>query len=239
MKKIILLIFILGLLGGFFFYQHQVQAQEKTKNLPIKPQIFIQYETKPGICSLTTNDQTSLFGWNGWKLPSGITDYRINYSGIPSNLSPEAIRSIFDLSFSNIQGAGGGILFHYAGESQEFKASDDGQNTIRWSALPAGVVAMTYVWTENGRLRDADTIFNQRYTWTYTDYNGSNDCSGYKSSFDLRNIATHEFGHWTGLGDIYNLQGRDLTMYGYASRGELKKGTLGLGDIVGVRAVWP
>ena len=98
---------------------------------------------------------------------------------------------------------------------------------------------MTYIWTEDGRLADADTIFNKRYSWTSTDYDGHNDCGGTRKSFDLRNIATHEFGHWTGLGDLYNQESRDLTMYGFASRGELKKTTLGLGDITAIRGLWP
>ena len=109
-----------------------------------------------------------------------------------------------------------------------------------WKTLPSNVVALTYIWTDNnGRLAGADTIFNKRYSWSYTNYTGKNDCGGLKSGFDIKNIATHEFGHWMGLGDLYNASSKDLTMYGYASRGELKKDTLGLGDINGVRAVWP
>jgi len=91
----------------------------------------------------------------------------------------------------------------------------------------------------DNRLVSSDTIFNNRYQWTYAGYDGTNDCGGYKSSFDIRNIATHEFGHWTGLGDLYDNESKDMTMYGYASRSELKKSTLGIGDITGIKAVWP
>jgi len=213
------------------------QAAKNTNN---SPRIFIQYFGKPTVCRQTTNDQVNIFGWGGWKMQSGLTDYRINYSTMPSYLPRELVTAVFDLSFSTLQGAGGGILFHSAGSSTESSPSNNGQNTIMWKALPVGYVAITYIWTDaNGRLAGADTIFNTRYRWSYTHYTGSNDCGGLKSTFDLRDVATHEFGHWMGLGDLYNLEARDLTMYGYASRGELKKSTLGLGDITGARAVWP
>jgi len=55
----------------------------------------------------------------------------------------------------------------------------------------------------------------------------------------VQDIATHEFGHWVGLDDLYLSLDRDLTMYGYGAGGELKKRTLGTGDITGVRAVAP
>lgn len=204
------------------------------------PRVLIQYFGKPTTCQSTRNDQVNVFGWGGWKLQSGLTDYRINYSTMPSYLSRGLVTAIFDLSFSALQGAGGGILFSGAGSSTESAPSNNGQNTIMWKTLPASYVAVTYIWVDgNSRLAGADTIFNSRYRWSYANYTGSNDCGGSKSTFDLRNIATHEFGHWMGLGDLYNLGARDLTMYGYASRGELKKDTLGLGDITGARAVWP
>ena len=225
------------LIGLLFIFPSLSQAAGKVNN---SPKVFIQYFGKPTVCRQTTNDQVNIFGWGGWKMPSGLTDYWINYSTIPSYLSRELVASVFDLSFSTLQGAGGGILFRSAGSSTESSPSNNGQNTIMWKVLPASYVAMTYIWTDgNGRLAGADTIFNTRYRWSYTNYTGSNDCRGSKATFDLRNIATHEFGHWMGLGDLYNSQARDLTMYGYASRGELKKDTLGLGDITGARAVWP
>jgi hypothetical protein len=217
-----------------------VEIEKETMKEIGTPHVLIQYNSIPKVCTRTTNDQVNHFGWGGWKLQSGITDYRVNFNTLPVGVSRQMAEASIDLSFSNLQGAGGGILFHNAGETSVANPADDGQNAIFWRNLPASYVAVTYIWTDgHGRLKDADTIFNRRYSWAYTGYNGQNDCNGKKGAFDLRDIATHEFGHWMGLGDLYDSGSKDLTMYGYASRSELKKDTLGLGDITGVRAVWP
>jgi hypothetical protein len=55
----------------------------------------------------------------------------------------------------------------------------------------------------------------------------------------VQNIATHEFGHWVGLDDLYATTDKDLTMYGYGETKELKKDSLGLGDITGATTVNP
>lgn len=244
MRKLSISLIILVTLSIFLILPQVTNAKLpaqpiSTKNLN-DPYIFINYAYIPKTCNVTTNDQSSNFGWGGWKLNSGLTDYQINFQTLPTTISRNNAFNALEASFSTLQGAGGGILFHYAGESSESQPSNDGRNTLMWRNLPANVVAMTYVWLDGDRrLSGADTVFNRRYPWSYTVYNGHNDCLGAKSSFDLRDIATHEFGHWMGLGDLYDLASRDLTMYGYANRGELKKDTLGLGDTIGVRAVWP
>ena len=202
--------------------------------------IMIQYKAASKICTITTNDQVNQFVWTGWKMRSGITDYYINYNTIPANISRDTVKTVFDMSFSNIQGAGGGVLFHYAGETSKSVASNDSVNTLFFAPLTPKVVAVTYVWLDNNNLMtNVDTVFNNQHSWANTGYNGENDCSGAKGYYDLRNVATHEFGHWIGLGDMYHNEAKDLTMYGYANIGELKKDNLGLGDITGVRSVWP
>lgn len=228
----ILLVVFLAFLSFFPFKTQAVQNDQ--------PRVFIQYQASPNVCRQTTNDQAPYFAWAGFRLKSGITDYKINFSTLPRNFSRGSAIAIFDMSFSTIQGGGGGILFHFAGESGERSPSNDGQNTVMWRNLSAGIAAVTYVWLDtDNRVSSVDTVFNSRYRWTYTGYNGQNDCGGTRVTLDLRNVATHEFGHWAGLGDLYATCARDLTMYGYAARTELKKDNLGLGDIIGIRAVWP
>ncbi len=56
---------------------------------------------------------------------------------------------------------------------------------------------------------------------------------------DVQDIATHEFGHWVGLDDLYSDADKDLTMYGFGAGGELKKRTLGTGDADGANVVAP
>jgi hypothetical protein len=84
------------------------------------------------------------------------------------------------------------------------------------------------------------------FNWSYTtpipvsvDYSDPSNNSNYAGTYDIRNIMTHEAGHWIMLGDLYNNGDSFLTMYGYGSLGELKKDTLGKGDVIGVRKAYP
>lgn len=236
MKKFLSLIAVFGIFLGILTIS-PLSSQARTDNTP---KIFIQYAANPSTCRQTTNDQVNNYSLVGWKLQSGLTDFKINYSTGPQNFSRTQLQSIIEGAFANIQSVNNGIIFRYAGNSSTRVARNDRQNTIMWRPLPSNMVAVTYIWTDsNGRLADADTIFNNQYRWAYTIYNGSNDCSGPKTSFDLRNIAIHEFTHWMGIGDLYDANSRDLTMYGFAGKGELKKGSLGLGDVNAIRSVWP
>jgi len=70
---------------------------------------------------------------------------------------------------------------------------------------------------------------NTYYSWSV---------SGEAGKMDVQNIMTHEFGHWTGLADLYNDADYWLTMYGYGNFGETYKRTLGLGDILGLQKVY-
>ena len=55
---------------------------------------------------------------------------------------------------------------------------------------------------------------------------------------DLGTIATHEFGHWLLLEELYNKPAGDQTMYGYSTYGETSKQTLESGDIAGIEAIY-
>src|SRR3990167_8555225 len=111
------LVFVLGLVA--LSSPKLLVAKEK------KPYVFITYTGKsPKVkgCQITTNDQVNIFGVVGWRLVPGLTDYKLNYATKPRNWSDESFKSGVELAFSNIQGAGGGILFRYAGESNVSKA---------------------------------------------------------------------------------------------------------------------
>ncbi len=61
---------------------------------------------------------------------------------------------------------------------------------------------------------------------------------GVVSTFDVRDIMTHEAGYTLMLNDLYHSTDIDLTMYGYAYYAELKKDTLGYGDFLGLNAIY-
>jgi hypothetical protein len=70
---------------------------------------------------------------------------------------------------------------------------------------------------------------NTRYSWSLTSE---------ANRMDVQNIVTHEFGHWAGLADLYNSADSLLTMYGYSGYGVTYQRDLGLGDRMGVQAVY-
>lgn len=94
------------------------------------------------------------------------------------------------------------------------------------------VIAVTIVWGIWGgppgrrEIVEFDIMFDTDYSWGNAD-DGS-------EVMDLQNIATHEFGHGVGLGDLYEDAAFQETMYGYASYGEIIKRTLYYGDSAGI-----
>lgn len=246
MKKflygILALIFLIS-----FFIGVPVRQSVKAENGP-KLRVFVHFPSphkektaQTPTCLPTSNDQVNDWSWAGWQMPlSGMT-YKINYGSKPVNLSNSQIQTAISTSFSTWTSADSKQIFNYGGSTTVKNAKYDGTNALLWKNLTGSAIAITYVWyhPQTGQLLEADTIFNKRYKWSYTPYNGSNDCGGVTGTFDLQNIATHEFGHWIGLDDLYAEIDKDLTMYGYGDMGELKKNSLGAGDIIGVNAVAP
>jgi len=120
-------------------------------------------------------------------------------------------------------------VFQYMGMTSKSAGRYDGYNVISWGTYRAGVIAVTYIWQVGGRIVETDTRLNTYYKWSL---------KGEAGKMDVQNIITHEFGHWCGLADLYSDADYWLTMYGYASYGETYKRTLGLGDILGLQAVY-
>ena len=117
-------------------------------------------------------------------------------------------------------------------DSQLTAGELDYVNAVVWGNYPtSGVIAVTHFWyySGSGELVDVDTMFDTDYDWSL---------SGESDKMDLQNIATHEFGHWLVLDDLYNRPARTQTMYGYSTYGEIIKRTLESGDIAGLEAIY-
>lgn len=93
-----------------------------------------------------------------------------------------------------------------------------------------GKPATTYCYHTGSTLYDCDMVFNTYYSWS---------TSGQAGYYDVQNIATHEFGHWLWLNDLYGGGDTEKTMYGYASTGETKKRTLESDDLNGINYIYP
>lgn len=101
----------------------------------------------------------------------------------------------------------------------------NGANTTGWGALRSGTLATTCVWSRSGVAVEVD----QRYTTAYA-WSSSATCSGAK--FDLRGVATHEWGHAYGLG--HTTQASGLVMKPASTQCDVAQRTLGLGDAFGI-----
>jgi hypothetical protein len=110
----------------------------------------------------------------------------------------------------------------------------DGNNDVTWSSLNKfqNPIAVTIFWysTATGEVVETDLINNSNFPWA---------ADGDPGSYDVQNIGTHEFGHFLVLGDLYDPSDSGLTMYGYGAVGETAKVDLGVGDELGIRAIYP
>lgn len=125
------------------------------------------------------------------------------------------------------------------------------QTIIGWvPEIPGGSFGVAHAGPtperKNGYVVRATMAFNDSVPWSWTpcrQRNGSCASITGANAWDIQNVATHEFGHWLSLGDLSKDQTHsELTMWsadGPGAQGQRKKSTLGLGDILGARALYP
>jgi hypothetical protein len=118
----------------------------------------------------------------------------------------------------------------------------DGENTVAFGSLDGtvcagpGVVACVVAYSKSGEYVEADltveadlaTQLGGPFRWTTGDTTDATDSGG---NLALVDVATHEFGHWAGLGHVENSP--ELTMFPAVRDGMQ---TLGLGDMKGLLA---
>ncbi len=253
MKKLLSVILISALFVGALGIA-TASAKEKPDR-GIKQKVFVHWpETYKGkkppkpkppkpsagpACEVTGSDEAKSFSLAGWYMPTSGMDYVINTSTAPKK-TRAVVTDVISNSFQTWTNADSAQIFSYGGVTRVRTQKFDGKNVIAWKGIESGAIAITYLWyaTDTGKLIEADTIFNKNLPWIVNNPS-LGDCAGDPSSYDIQNVATHEFGHWAGLGDLYTGFDSELTMYGYGALGELKKATLGAGDILGVNIVAP
>lgn len=198
---------------------------------------------KPGkpvaSCLVTTNDNINDWGATGWHMTTDGLTYKINLGTLPSSLNSAAFQNAIVASTSAWKQADAGLKWNYGGTTNIKKATYDGTNLVAFgSARGAIAITTTWYWTGTGEIAESDMILSSGLAWSITNPSAG-DCGGVANTYDVQNIATHEFGHQVGLNDLYSSVDKDLTMYGYGTMKELKKDSLGTGDTTGARAVAP
>lgn len=191
-----------------------------------------------GLCTSDQSDPTA-FGLAGWSMPAPGLFWKLNRASLPSSIQFEDAKGALQAAFQAWTNADKDKKFTYAGETPIRRPKLDYENIVTWGKLGSGTIAVTYIRynTATKVVVDVDTVFNSRYPWYI--FTATSDCISSPVAYDIQDIATHEFGHWIGLDDLYSDDDKDLTMYGYGAGGELKKRTLELGDIAGANEVAP
>jgi hypothetical protein len=105
-------------------------------------------------------------------------------------------------------------------------AAEDGINRLLLGPITVPghehdlAVTISYADASNGTILEADTIFNSAYTWAAMGPPAGpagptgkedDDAAGCQGRYDLQNVATHEAGHFFGLGEDY--EDTSTTMY--------------------------
>lgn len=258
---LVVVVLLFGLLGG----AGPVAADPPDDVLPpgLALREFIHHpkgEGRPGqisepLCTDPTTNNTvncDSYGYSGihWANPSGVPYYvNPNFSAKKSPaLSKAAAPAAINASFGTWDAANNRLSYSYKGTTGVKSSKYDGKNVVLWG--PAyGAIAVTRVWywTATKEIAEFDILLGNNFSWTYTVPTGVDpavayddpDNSGLAGTYDVRNIMTHEAGHTLLLADLYDATDSALTMYGYGALGELKKDTLGYGDVLGVNAIYP
>ena len=186
-----------------------------------------------GLCTSSVNPKEDDFEATRWHL-SGPISWSLNRRTVPASVAGN-VDSVLNASFNTWYSG----IFSQGPDTRAKRARLDNVNAILWKRLGRATLGVTFVWfsRQDGEVIEVDTVFNKRLPWAI--FPSSPECQSTPHAYDLQNIATHEFGHWVGLEDLFDDAHRDLTMYGFSAGGEVKKRTLGTGDISGRNELEP
>ena len=149
------------------------------------------------------------------------------------------------------------VHFKYEGVTTALPGVQDGVNVIGYGppSEPGVELANASIfYTSAGRVTEADISIDPTHVWTwdpcpqrnggcaghtrsYFDYPGINSPGPYGP--ELQGVLEHELGHWLSLDHPDALGGSQMTMYSAEPIENMSWQTLGLGDILGVRAAYP
>lgn len=232
---------------------NDVGVQTAPAKAKLESHIFIDHFQLPSDGGRGFSDQFPVYKLfrGGVKWSETPVSYYVNLAGAPVDV-PDVIIASAETWNDNTATE----LFEYAEgtditftESEDLETFYDGVNTVSWASfadleLPEDAVAVCVVWfwvmvspggKVTGRVLDLaefHIINNSDLAWAVDAPEVDGD------QFDIQNVDTHEFGHSLFLDDLYMPPARELTMFGYAAPEETKKQDLGLGDRLGLQALY-
>ena len=183
-------------------------------------------------CS-NSGPSNGLFTLTGWAVQGAKTAH-LNTATVPAGLSSvtSAMQASFD-AWRGVESAAPRITV--ANDGTLTKQAANHSYDLMFGRAGGNTIAVTYTWRwSNGEI-ESDTVFNNRLPWMTLSSEGDG-CYENQPKYDLRNIATHEFGHTYGLG--HPGDDRFETMYAYGYTGETLKWSPANGDDAGMAAVY-
>lgn len=229
--------------------------EEGTYDVPGHPGLKLRvhiYHPKPAkptqdtsaslICSPDDPASAAVVGATGWRLPSGTWTYRLNTGSVPSTVGSANFSTIANNVFNSWEATEvssvGNVNFVAESNTTTNRARFDWQNIISWGRTSGSALAVAYTvyYIDSRIVVDSDIILNARVPWSWSG-NNNNNCAE-SNSYDAQNILTHEVGHPVGLNDMYTANYEHATLFGYGSKGEIKKDTLTAGDVAGVASIY-
>ncbi len=113
----------------------------------------------------------------------------------------------------------------------------DNRNEVYFADIDyEGAIAIAIIWGYFSGPPFARELVEWDMIFDDVDFDWS--ASGEANKMDFENIATHELGHAVGLGDLYNTECSEQTMYGISWYGDIEKRTLEAGDISGIQKLY-
>jgi len=160
--------------------------------------------------------------------------YYINEAGTPDIAGTTNEFDAVKASFQTWEDDAGSFMDYTYMGTTTLSNQSDGYNVVSWRSIdgPDGTLAVTTYWYNPAtqEIIEFDIVFDEDETWSAT---------GEAGKYDIQDVGTHEVGHTLVLGDLYDTADSEETMYGYCTKGEIKKRTLATGDIAGIRYIYP
>jgi hypothetical protein len=202
----------------------------------IREKTFVTYVVTP--TGTPGTDSYNAYGYSGihWRTGTNNIAYSINLSGAPVGAAT-AVKAAFETWDNEVKVD----LFSDNVETVAKMAGNkfDGKNIVSWGRLGRGIIAQTTVWynTNTHEIVEFGMVFSTAYKWGM-DGDGEGSKYTLTKAFDVQDIATHEAGHTLMLDDLYTLEAKQLTMYGYGDYGQTYAISLGAGDVSGIHAIY-
>ncbi|HEX9695282.1 MAG TPA: matrixin family metalloprotease [Actinomycetota bacterium] len=182
-----------------------------------------------------------------WRMSEPV---RFNSGGVPSSVGSTWRTMLLDAKgewekTQNGCGIGDLIIWNMPASwdtgTQPQCSNPDGENVVGFSNLGGWgggslLLARTCVWFSSGFIYESDIAFNN-----HSDVSWCTGCTS-GSSWDLRSVAAHEFGHMLGLGHTEHGATREsaaAVMHAIVYTGDTRNRTLSRGDIYGAAALYP